>query len=113
MASDAQPDTLGSYLSPQFFGYAEQTQRFTAGGSTILDGMKNNGPCIIGNESVHTSTTSQKLLAVGIWRQLNIMLWNNGAEVIWDDITLSDLNQVKVTVNFFFQRWRYSARGVL
>jgi hypothetical protein len=30
------------------------------------------------------------------------MLWNNGTEVIWDDITLSDLNQVKVTVNFFF-----------
>ena len=102
LASDAQADTLGAYISPGFFKYAEITQRFSAGGTTILDGMRAQGAVVIGNESVHTQTTSQNLLAVGIWRQLSIMLWNNGAEVIWDDITLSDLNQVKVTVNFFF-----------
>jgi hypothetical protein len=64
--------------------------------------MRAQGAVVIGNESIHTQTASQNLFAVGIWRQLNIMLWNNGVEVIWDDVTLSDYNQVKVTLNFFF-----------
>jgi hypothetical protein len=88
--TDLDPNSFALVMSPDFEAYCDSTAWASGASLTLLDKIGKD-ICYLGNEiSTSSSMVSGKGCFIGLWRNIYLMTWGDGVELIWDRFSMSD-----------------------